>query len=349
MTAPPSPALPAKPTVVISPEPRRNHEIFSPQVWAELTTAFDVVDLQGRPDELDQHLAQAFAIVGQPDLPASRLDSAPGLKAILNVEGNFYPNVDYPRCFERGIHVLGCGPVYAVPVAEFALGLALDLARGISRQDRAFRAGRESYVGADNADAITLTGARIGVIGFGNLGRALLPLLTPFRATVRAYDPWLPDGVLAQAGAIPTGLDEVLSTSDVVFVLATVTADSEHLIGARELALLADGARLVLVSRAAVVDFEALLEHVGAGRIQAAVDVWPDEPMPADYPGRGLEGLVLSPHRAGGIPSAFLEIGRLVVDDLTLIARGLPPVRMQAAARELVGRYRNRPVATPKD
>jgi hypothetical protein len=56
-----------------------------------------------------------------------------------------------------------------------------------------------------------------------------------------------------------------------------------------------------------------------------------------------MEGLVLSAHRAGGIPSAFTEIGDMVVDDLNLLVQGLPPVRMQAAAPELVGRYRNKP------
>jgi phosphoglycerate dehydrogenase-like enzyme len=105
------------------------------------------------------------------------------------------------------------------------------------------------------------------------------------------------------------------------------------------------GARLVLVSRASVVDFDVLLDRVAAGRITAAIDVWPDEPTPADHRARGMEGLVLSPHRAGGIPAAFSQIGAMVVDDLKLIERGLPPVRMQAAARELVGRYRNRPVS----
>jgi phosphoglycerate dehydrogenase-like enzyme len=84
---------------------------------------------------------------------------------------------------------------------------------------------------------------------------------------------------------------------------------------------------------------------VATGRLLAAIDVWPDEPLPANDRARTLDGLVLSPHRAGGIPQAFLEIGRMVVDDLTLIAAGLPPTRMQVAARELVGRYRNRPVS----
>jgi phosphoglycerate dehydrogenase-like enzyme len=130
-----------------------------------------------------------------------------------------------------------------------------------------------------------------------------------------------------------------------VFVLATVTDESRHLLGERELDLLPDGARLVLISRAPVVDFPALLTRVAEGRLLAGIDVWPEEPVAADDPARGLEGLVLSAHRAGGIPAAFWTIGDMVVDDLTLIARGLPPARMQVAARELVGRYRNRPVS----
>jgi len=87
----------------------------------------------------------------------------------------------------------------------------------------------------------------------------------------------------------------------------------------------------------------ALAERVAAGRFLVASDVWPTEPLPADSPFRSLEGVVLSAHRAGGIPAAFREIGDMVLDDLRLLARGLAPVRMQQAAPELVGRYRNRP------
>jgi phosphoglycerate dehydrogenase-like enzyme len=79
------------------------------------------------------------------------------------------------------------------------------------------------------------------------------------------------------------------------------------------------------------------------GRFLAAVDVWPQEPVADDHPARTTEGFVLSAHRAGGIPSAFAYIGDMVLEDLTLLANGLPPVRMQTAAPELVTRYRNKP------
>ncbi len=333
-----------KPVVVLVPQPQPVERIFRPETLARLHERFTVVEPEGGDEAaLDAALPDAWAVVGQPDLPAERLDRAPGLRAVINVEGNFYPNVDYPTAFTRSIRVLGCGPAYAQAVAEHALGLALDLARGISREDRAFREGRERYLGEGNADAVLLRHADVGLVGYGNLGRALRPLLAPFAPTLRVYDPWLPDAVLREADVVPAGLDEVLGRSRFVFVLATVTGDSQHLLGARELDLLPEGARLVLVSRAAVTDYDALAERVGAGRFLAASDVWPTEPVPPDSPFRSLEGVVLSAHRAGGIPAAFLEIGDMVVDDLELLAAGLAPVRLQQAAPELVGRYRNRP------
>lgn len=337
-----------RPLVILAPFPQRADRIIDPSTMAELRARFRLVEFEGdtneERDRFEAALPEAVAIVGQPDLPAERLARAPNLRAILNVEGNFFPNVDYHQAFARGIRVLGCGPAYAQAVAEYALGLAIDLARGISREDAAFRARREGWVSASTADSILLQGSDVGLIGFGNLGRALLPLLLAFRPTIRVHDPWLPDRVLRDAGLEPVSLEEVLRRSTFVFVLATVTAESEAMLDGPHLDMLPPGARLVLVSRAAVADYDALVERVAAGRLLAAVDVWPEEPLPSDHTARDLSGMVLSAHRAGGIPQAFLSIGGMVLDDLVLMTRGLPPVRMQVAAPELVGRYRNKPV-----
>lgn len=112
------------------------------------------------------------------------------------------------------------------------------------------------------------------MIGFGNLGRALRRLLVPFGCAVRVYDPWLPDSALREHGVQPAGLAETLRASTVLFVLATVTDESERLLGPAEFDAIPFGARVVLVSRAAVVDFDALLDRVQSGRIVAAIDVW---------------------------------------------------------------------------
>jgi len=82
----------------------------------------------------------------------------------------------------------------------------------------------------------------------------------------------------------------------------------------------------VLVSRAAVVDFEALTDAIASGRIKAATDVFPRKPFAANHRIRNLPNVLLSAHRAGGIKEAFLEIGRLVVSDLELLSRGGPSV-----------------------
>ena len=332
--------------VVLRPQPVRPDRIFTAAAWTRLHEQYRVVDLT--EDESTEALAavlpDAFAVIGQPPLDAALLRRAPRLRAILNVEGNFFANVDYAEAHARGVYVLGCGPAYAPAVAEYALGLALDLCRGISREDRRFRAGTEVYVADSCLDSVLLAGADIGFVGYGQLGRATHRLLEPYRATIRCHDPWLPDSVLTEAGLLPAGLDEVLARSRVLFVFATVTAESEGLLGAEQFALLPDGARVVVVSRAAVLDLAALTAEVRAGRLLAAVDVWPSEPMPADAEVRELDGFVLSAHRAGGIPAALLSIGDLVLDELHQLEQGLPPARMQVAAPELVRRYRNRPV-----
>jgi phosphoglycerate dehydrogenase-like enzyme len=333
-----------RPLVLLHPAPQKRERIFSPTAWQRLQQQFTVVEFEADPDGFDAALPEAFAIVGQPDLPTEVLQQADRLKAIVNVEGNFFSNVGYPTAFARGVRVLGCGPAYAQPVAEFALGMALDLARGITREDRAARQGRERYVSAGNADAILLRHASVGILGYGNLGRALHPLLQPFQPTIRVHDPWLPDAVLRDAGLQPATLAETLRHAQFLFVLATATAESEHLLDRSTLGLLPDQARVVLVSRAHVADYDAILEFVRAGRLLAGIDVWPEEPIPTDSPFRGEEGVIISGHRAGGIPEAFFSIGDMVCDDLELMAQGLPPVRLQPAAPELVGRYRNRPV-----
>lgn len=335
-----------KPIVILNPAPQLRDRIFSPDALKRLNEAFEVIDLEANPDPelFDKHLPNAFAVVGQPDLDTATLEKAKNLKAIVNVEGNFFPNVDYRTAFLNGVRVLGCGTAYSQAVAEFSLGMALDLARGITREDRAARQNAERYVSESNADAILLRRATVGILGYGNLGKALHALIRPFNNEVLAYDPWLPDAVLRDAGTTPASLEKTLRESQFIFVFATATEANQHLLDAAALDLIRDNARIILVSRANVVDYDALLERLSAGRFYAGIDVWPVEPVPADSPFRSLENVLLSPHRAGGIPEAFHSIGDMVNDDLELLVAGLAPVRLQAAAPELVSRYRNKPV-----
>jgi phosphoglycerate dehydrogenase-like enzyme len=336
-----------EPLILVDPAPRTLEMICDAPTRERLNALGRLVVHEDGPmpdDQVDRHLPEVVAIVGQTAMPAERFERAPKLRAIVNVEGNFLPNVDYAAALDRGVHVLNASPAFALPVAEAALGMALDLARGISAADRAMRAGSETYGLESNHDAFLLTGAPVGIIGFGDLGRELHRLLAPFRAPVKVYDPWVPELLIERAGAQAAGLDDVLSSSKVIFVFASVTSENEGFLSREKLARITPGAVLLVMSRAGVVDFDALKELVAAGRFRAATDVFPEEPVARDDGVRQIEGMLLSPHRAGGMREAFLQIGRLVVADLELVLRGLPPQACKRAERETAARLRSRPV-----
>lgn len=335
-----------KPLVLLDPHPRTRAMIFGDEDWNRLLAIAEVVRCDdGRVDDavVDECLPRVTAIVGQTAMPEARLRRAPSLRAIFNVEGNFFANIDYAYCFQHGIRVAVAAPAFAAPVAEYALALTLDLLRGVTRADRAFREGTEAYGWRGNPESTTLVGRDVGIVGFGNVGRALVPLLAPFRCRLRVHDPWLPDAVVGEFGALAVTLDDVFAQSDIVIVASAATRDNRAGIGAAQFARMRRGAKLVLVSRADVVDFAALEDAVADGRIEAALDVFPKEPVAADDPIRGMPGFLLSSHRAGGLDSALKTIGAMVVDDLDLVFRGLPPVRMQLAQPETIGLQRSRP------
>jgi len=336
------------PVILVDPLPRTLDLIMEPDVRARLERLGRVVVSEDKPMDdatIEALLPETALIFGQTAMPAERIARAPKLKAIINVETNFMPNVDYEACQRRGIPVITPGSAFAAPVAEAALALALDLARGITAADRAMRAGTEEYGLAGNRDTFRFAGAPVGLIGFGDLGRNLRDLIRPFRNPVAVYDPWLPGEIIERADCRPASLEDVLSTSKVIFVFASVTSENQHFIGAREFALMQKDAAFLLMSRAAVVDFPAMLDAVRSGHIRAATDVFPEEPVAPDDPVRRVEGLILSAHRTGGTVDALYAIGRMAVADAELIMRGLPPQLCRRADPAIASRLRSKPVS----
>jgi phosphoglycerate dehydrogenase-like enzyme len=277
-------------------------------------------------------------------MPRSRLERAGKLRAIFNVETNFLPNIDYQYCQERGIWVLSPTAAFAPAVAECALAMAIDLARGITQADRAFRAGTERWGLAGNEGSFLFAGAPVGLIGFGDLGRALRGLLVPFRNPVAVYDPWLPPEAIAAQDCVPATLEGVLDHARVLFIFAAPTTENPHFIGRRELERLRPGSVVLLMSRAAVADFPELVRQAASGRLRVATDVFPEEPAASDDPSRKVEGMLLSAHRTGGIVEALQAIGRMTVADAELVLRGLAPVLCRRADPGLAARLRSKPV-----
>jgi phosphoglycerate dehydrogenase-like enzyme len=337
-----------RPLILVDPDPRGVDEIFEPAVFAKLESLgqLEIHDGPGRmpAERLEALLPQASLLIGQSDMPRERLDRAPHLRAIINVETNFLQNVDYDACFARGVHVLAPSGAFAKPVAEMTLGMMIDLARGITTADRATRAGTEKWLLDGAEGCFSLYGALVGIIGFGDLARAFVPLLEPFGCKVRAFDPWVSEHYMNGFGVASATLEEILSGSQAIVVFASVTSENQGFLGRREFELIRPGSIFLLMSRAAVVDFPEFLRAVESGRFRAATDVFPQEPAPRDEPARRVEGLLLSPHRAGAMVDSLREIGRQTVADAELILKGLPPLSCRRAQRETVARSRSKPV-----
>lgn len=335
-------------SIFLAPAPRIVSDIFDDNDLNRLRAIGEVVVHEDGPvtDALfEEHATKAEIIIGQIDLPESRLKRAKALRAIFNVEGNFLPNIDYSYCFQHGIRILNISPVFAEPVAEAALGMAIDLGRGITRSDRHFRQGTEQYGLAANKEAFSLFRQQVGMIGLGDLGRAILPLLRPFDCRLCAYDPWLSAEYIESLGCQASSLDEVLRTSRVTFVVAGATSQNQGFLSAEQFSSMQKGAALVLVSRAAVVDFDAMIDCAAKGHIRVATDVFPEEPLPASHSARQTDNVILCAHQAGAMETAIKRIGKLVVADAELIARSLPPMLCKVAQPETVALFRSKPVS----
>ncbi|MXX25793.1 MAG: dehydrogenase [Caldilineaceae bacterium SB0668_bin_21] len=257
----------------------------------------------------------------------------------MTVSGAFPLDLDYDYCFANGIRVLSAAPAFGRQVAEMALGMAIACARGIVDGHLAMQDGTEIYSKEGNVGNFNLYGKRVGLIGFGGLARSLHPLLEPFGCHIVVYDAWLGERYLRRQGVTPVPLEELMETSQFIFVLAVPSDENRALLDRDLLECIRPDAALILVSRAHLVDFDALTELLHAGRFRAAIDVFPQEPLDPAHPIRSAPNVVLSAHRAGSVKEAHWEIGEMVLDDLEAIAKGLPPQRMQRAEPELAQRY----------
>lgn len=334
-----------KPVILFDPYPRNETMVFTPDVAEELGRVSTLVTHFGAraPDELvESVLADVEIIVGQTAMGKDRLDRAPKLEAILNVKANWEPNIDYGECQKRGIHVLSAAPAMAPAVAEYCIGQAIALARGFSAANVLFRAAAEKYGIAGNGRAYSLYDAPVGLIGYGNLGRALAPLLRPFGCRIAVHDPWLSDRYLETQDVIPATLEDVLSGSRFLFILAGATSENEGFLDRAKLDLIPKDASVILGSRAEVVDFDAFVEMAGAGRFRAAIDVFPQEPVPTGSPWRDAPDILYSAHLAGGLEASYARIRDMMMDDIRQILGGLPPLRMQKAEPRLAAMARSR-------
>lgn len=312
--------------VILNPHWRRMDELFSPTA-ADRLKQFEIV--WGRnepiPDE-EYHAALPSAdvlIAAEPVVSADTLARAPNLRAVIEVSGAFPDTIDYRACEARGVEVLSCSPGFRSAVAEMGLAMTLAASRGLVREHEAFRSGQERWLDDCCDTDFTLFGANIGFVGFGQIARELTRLLAPFEVEISVFDPWLPETVARQFGVRTTDLTSLAATSQVLYVAAVPTARNKGLIDADILSAMPDKSVLVVLSRAHLVDFDALMDEAMSGRLTIATDVFPSEPLASDYPIRKLPNVLLSPHRAAAVAGGRHLIGDLILHDLAAISNGV--------------------------
>ncbi len=335
-----------KPIIITDPFPRTMDILFSRKNLKFLKNNFNLIKAPkiNKKKFYKKYLPNADYIIGQPNLPNELIKQQTKLKAIFNVESNFMDNMDYDYCFKNNIHVLATSPVFAQPVAEMALGLTLSIARSIHIAHHDFIKGKEKYGGEISQNNFLLKNKKIGLIGFGDLAKSLVPLLYPFTNEIVAYDPWVPDLEIKKNNVKPSTLENLISSSEIIYVLATITSANQGMINAKVMKNIRDNTTFVLMSRAAIMNFDDFYKFLKYRKVFAAIDVFPIEPFPKNHKIRKLKNVIFSPHRAGALDSAFKEMGDIVLEDLKLINKGLFPRLCKKAIKETVCYLRSKPV-----
>ena len=260
---------------------------------------------------------EALAVVAEA-VDDAILDRYPSLKVVANY-GAGYDLVDVEAARARGIAVTNTPGVTTAATADLTLGLILSLRRRIVTGDAFVRAGRWGSGWADEPlKGDEVAGSTLGLVGFGRIGQAVAQRARGFEMRMRYTRRRRDDDVAFRQ------LDDLLAEADVVSLHVPLNDETRRLIDAEKLALMRDGAALINTARGQIVDEPALVAELTSGRLQAALDVFADEPnVPREL--FGLPNVVMTPHLGTATQATREAMTRVLVDNLLAVEAGEPP------------------------
>jgi phosphoglycerate dehydrogenase-like enzyme len=306
--------------------PALYHQLFSEAAQARLHAVAQVrlneSDRNWTSEELARHIGgfdMAITGWGTPIFDAEVMAAADRLRLIAHSAGSIKRMLP-THVFDSEVQVTHAAAAIAPAVAEMTVLLILLALRQVHVQDRLLRAGvpwnEAKYIGQE------LAGQRVGVVGAGHTGRNVMRLLRAWGAEVWVADPYLEDRRAVELGVTRVPLDELFANCAIVTMQAPPTDETYRMITARHLAALPDGAIFVNTARSHTVDNTALLAELQSGRIRAALDVFDEEPLPADSPFLQLENVIVTPHTAGASQQARLRQGAVIVEEIERFVQG---------------------------
>lgn len=290
--------------------------------WLDTGRIFD-------PDELGERLArsQTDVLVVEADFVFEEVfDAAPQLR-LVGVCRNALNQIDVESATEHGVAVTHARGRNTNAVAEMTLGLMLSLVRQIPRA-HAFVAGggwRDPVAGYRLLRGAEIAGSTVGVVGFGQIGRAVARKCLALGARVAVHDPLVPDYRIRSAGATPASLEEIATMSRWVTLHVAVTEGTAHLIDARLIGLMRRDAYLINTSGGPVVDTAALVDALTERRIAgAALDVFDGHPLPLSSPLLSAPNLLLTPHIGGATAETIERQSRMITGDIERLLSARP-------------------------
>lgn len=318
------------PTIFILLRPSQYQELFSPESDQALRALGRLVfhdrETNLTSAQLAERISDFDAIItcwGTPRFTDDVLARASRLRLIIHSAGSIKQMLP-EAVFARNIVVSHAAVAIAPAVAEMTMLLILLSLRQVHMLDRSLKAGEAWDALPHLRLGQELAGQRVGVVGAGYTGRCVIELLRAFKCEVWVYDPYLSAERAAELGVQKAEFADLLAQCPIVTLQAPPTRETHHMIGARELGLLQDGAIFVNTARSHLVDQAALLTELRTGRFYAALDVFDQEPLPTDSPFRQLSNVILTPHIAGGTHQARLRQGQIVAEELRRFVEGEP-------------------------
>ncbi len=242
----------------------------------------------------------------------------PTLKIVAR-HGVGVDDVDVAEATRRGILVTRAPGSNTRAVAEHTLALILALVKNLHGLSAQVAAGRWRDAGTAGGD---VAGLRLGLLGYGEIGRAVAPLARAFGMQITAYTRRSTPSGVARAATLPA----LLQNSDVLSLHLPMNAANRHLIGAAELAALPRGAYVINTSRGGLIDEAALLAALERGHIEGAgLDVFEQEPPSAHDPLRRHPRVIVTPHVAGVTPGSMVSMGVMAAECIAAVLRGSTP------------------------
>jgi phosphoglycerate dehydrogenase-like enzyme len=259
--------------------------------------------------------------------PRTLFEALPKLK-FMTLTGGRSPSLDLEAASERGIVVSHTGHGSPQATAELAWSLILASARHLPTETQAMREGRwQTTVGR------VVDGKVLGLVGLGKLGGRMAAIGRAFGMEVQAWSQNLTAEKAEAAGARLVDKETLFRTSDWISIHLVLSDRSRGLVGASDLALMKPDAWLVNTSRGPIIDQPALVAALEAGRIGgAALDVYDEEPLPAEHPLRRAPRTVLTPHLGFVTEDAYRIFYRDTVEDVAAWLAGSPVRVMNPAA-----------------